>query len=283
MNTTASQHWVHNWDPFIFQFPDGFFIEGIRWYGFAYVLGFLSAIILLKIYFYKGRSPLNAEKQTDLITAIILGTLIGGRLGYMLLYDFENFIQNPLSVIEVWHGGMASHGGFVGVFLAICWFSKKNKIDFWQVSDIVVTLAPLGLFFGRIANFINAELIGKASQVPWAIIFPIKNHLGEVISYTPPCHPSQLYQALLEGLALFLYTQMRFWLSDNKSRIKGLIVAEFLISYAILRMIAEAFREPDASLIWGLSRGSFYSLFLIVVGAAIFVLRLKTKKEIKKP
>jgi phosphatidylglycerol---prolipoprotein diacylglyceryl transferase len=262
-------YWVHDLNPNIIQFTDTI---AIRWYGIAYVLGFLAAMFLLWLYYKKGRSPFDNNQQSTLITALILGALIGGRLGYMVLYDFQTLVNNPLVFFKVWQGGMSSHGGFVGVGIAIFWISRSTKTLYLQISDIIVTLVPPGLFFGRIANFINAELWGKPSFVPWAIIFPGSTPInGEYV----PRHPSQLYEALLEGVVLTIYMQFRFWHSRNISAQKqspGQLTGEFLFFYSVLRIFCEIFREADAGLIFGLSRGIFYSLFTFVAGITFIVI-----------
>lgn len=263
MPDSEIQYYVHDWDPFAIKFPESFFIEGIRWYGIAYILGFVTAAWLLNCYYHKQRSPLDKDAQTSLLTYIILGTIVGGRLGYMLLYNFHEFITHPLSVFAVWNGGMASHGGMLGIGIALLIFSKHHPIKFWQLTDMVVTIGPPGIFFGRIANYINGELWGKVTTVPWAHIF-VDSH-G---SFTAPRHPSQLYQAGLEGLILTVYIQLRFWLSSPSKRPYGRITGEFLITYALLRVIGELYREPDAlvSPILGLSRGTFFSLLMLIAG-----------------
>ncbi|GHC05105.1 prolipoprotein diacylglyceryl transferase [Cerasicoccus arenae] len=254
-------------------------MDGIRWYGLAYVAGFIAGWALLRLYFKKGRSPFNPEQQADLLTALVIGTLLGGRLGYYLLYRFDELLHDPLMIFRVWEGGMASHGGMVGILLGMVWFTYKNKASFWQVADITVTLGPPGVFFGRLANFINGELYGRPSDAPWAMHFldywrnPTTGY-GEYF-WTPAVHPSQLYQAGMEGLLLTVYLQARFWLSDPAKRTIGQLTGEFLIGYALLRIAGEVFREPDATLILGLSRGSFYSLFMIIAGVAIIAFRRK--------
>lgn len=257
-------YWVNNLNPFVIQFPEGFFLDGIRWYGLAYVLAFLIAFGLIHLYYLKKRSPYNTDQQTSLITALIVGTLIGGRLGYMLLYDLDNFLGNPLTFFMTTQGGMASHGGIIGIFIAIAWFSKKTKTSFLGLCDIIASVAPAGIFFGRIANFINGELWGKITYLPWAVIFPTSAP-GFPIYIIPPRHPSQLYEALLEGLILFVYLQFRFW-TKSKVLPKGQLTGECLIGYALARIICEFFREPDAPLILGLNAGQFYSFFLVLAG-----------------
>ncbi len=255
-------YWVHDLSPFIIQFTENF---GIRWYGLSYILGFLAAYLLLDYYYKKGRSPWNADQQATAFWAIILGVVLGGRLGYMFLYNFQEFLHNPLIVIRVWEGGMASHGGMLGSVLAGIWFTRKTKTPFLKTADIFCTLPPLGLFFGRIANFINGELWGKVTDVPWAVIFPASPFP------LSPRHPSQLYAAVLEGLLLLIYTQIRFWTGKPKNRPEGQLCGEFFLAYALVRIFGETFREPDASLIFGLSRGVFYSLFLAAGGIAMII------------
>jgi phosphatidylglycerol---prolipoprotein diacylglyceryl transferase len=257
-------YWVHDLSPFLIQFSENF---GIRYYGLAYLAGFVGAAWLLHLSWRKGRSPFELSRIMDLMTYIVLGVLIGGRLGSFLLYKPEDMFDPPWAIFMVWKGGMASHGGFVGVLAALWWWARKEKVPMLTVSDVVVPTVPLGLLFGRIANFINGELYGKITGVAWAVIFPQSAPPGTPIADIPPRHPSQIYQAALEGLLLLIYMQWRFWRSDAARERPGQLSGEFLIGYAILRMIGEIFREPDATLILGLSRGTFYSVFLIVAGA----------------
>jgi phosphatidylglycerol---prolipoprotein diacylglyceryl transferase len=269
-------YWVHHFDPFLIKFSESF---GIRYYGLAYLAGFLAAGWLLYLYWRKGRSPHGLNTISDLMTYIVLGVLIGGRLGYFLLYQSSALRTDPLGVFRVWEGGMASHGGFVGVLIAMWWWSRKRQAPFLSVSDLVVTTAPVGIFFGRIANFINGELVGKPASVPWAVIFP-RNEIDEALGQSAvPRHPSQLYQATLEGLVLLAYMQWRFWRSSAQTR-PGQLSGEFLIAYAVVRVIGEIFREPDASLLFGVSRGTFYSIFLIIAGVALI---LKARRQPAAP
>jgi phosphatidylglycerol:prolipoprotein diacylglycerol transferase len=265
-------YWVHNLSPFLIRFTD---TVGIRYYGLAYLAGFVGAGWLLRRYHRAGRSPLDLNAIFDLMTALIAGVIIGGRLGYFVLYQPAALLHDPLMLVRVWEGGMASHGGMIGVVVALWWFTRKRAVTFLQVADLIVTVAPLGLFFGRAANFINGELWGKPATVPWAVIFPA--------SPAPlvPRHPSQLYEAALEGLLLFAFMQWRFWQSDAARRQPGRISGEFLIAYALARALGEVFREPDASLILGLSRGTFYSVFFVVAGAALIALAPKQNSERK--
>ena len=261
-------YWTHNWDPFLIQFSENF---GIRYYGLAYLFGFLGAGWLLMRYRRAGRSLLPAEKIPDLIIALVLGVMIGGRLGSFLLYHPEQLLSDPLGLLRIWEPGMASHGGMIGVAVALAWFARAQKLPFLHLADLVNSTAPLGLLFGRIANFINGELWGNPTDVKWAVIFP---H-----SPTPllPRHPSQLYEAALEGVVLLTYMQWRFWRTDVVKTSPGRLTGEFLILYAILRAIGEIFREPDAGLILGLSRGTFYSVFLIAAGCVLIAISLRKR------
>jgi phosphatidylglycerol:prolipoprotein diacylglycerol transferase len=256
-------YWVHDFSPFLIKFTENF---GIRYYGLAYLLGFLSAAGLLVLYERRGRSAFGFNAVTDLITAIVFGVLLGGRLGYFFLYQIDLLRADPFAVFRVWEGGMASHGGFIGVLIAVWWWSRRRQAPMLQVSDLIVTTAPAGLLFGRIANFINGELVGRVTTVSWAVIFP-DNEIDRGLLRAFPRHPSQLYQAALEGVLLLAYMQWRFWRSDTARTHPGRLSGEFLIGYAGVRMVGEMFREPDASLFFGLSRGTFYSIFLVAAGA----------------
>lgn len=261
-------YWVHDLSPFLIRFTDTF---GIRYYGLAYLLGFVGGAAGLWLYARKGRSRLPEPLISDFIIAIVVGVMVGGRLGSFFLYEgWRGFADDPLYILRVWEGGMASHGGFVGVALAMAWFARKHKLSFLHLSDLIVSVAPLGLLFGRIANFINGELWGKVSDVPWAVVFPASAP-GYPVSMIAPRHPSQLYEAALEGALLLAFVQWRFWRSDIVRDRPGRLAGEFLVGYALVRIAGEFFREPDdgIALIFGLSRGMFYSLFLIIAGLAL--------------
>lgn len=256
-------YWVHDLSPFLIQFNESF---GVRYYGLAYLLGFLGGAWLLGRFAAAGRSQLPRERITDFMVALVFGVMIGGRLGWFLLYHPAMLVSDPLSLFRVWEGGMASHGGFIGVAIALWWFSRSNKIPFLHLGDLIVACAPLGILLGRLANFINGELWGKPTTVAWAVIF--SNTGGDDM----PRHPSQLYQAALEGALLLALMQWRFWRSDIVKTSPGRLSGEFMIAYAILRAIGEIFREPDASLLFGLSRGTFYSIFLVAAGITLIAL-----------
>lgn len=278
--TTIPAYWVHDIDPFVLRLGDDI---GLRWYGLAYLLGFLIAGLLLYLYHKKGRSPFGFEVQTSAMTAIIIGIIVGGRVGYMLFYQFEEFARNPLSLFQIWQGGMSSHGGFIGCAFAVWWISRSTGTPYLCTADIIATLGPPGILLGRIANFINGELWGKVTEVPWAVIFPASAPPGTPLESITPRHPSQLYEAALEGLLLTVYMQMRFWFG-RPSRPAGQLCGELLLMYALMRIGGEFFREPDASLILGLSRGVFLTLFLAGAGAGIIIYsRRKRENESPRP
>lgn len=256
-------YWIHDLSPFLIRFGENF---GIRYYGLGYIAGFVTAAWLFRRYYRAGRTPLDAEASTDMMLALVVGVILGGRLGYFLLYRPGLFVTDPLALVRVWEGGMASHGGILGVVLALVWFGRRRGVSFFHLGDIVATAAPPGLFYVRVANFINGELWGKTTDVPWGVIFM---HTG---GGTTPRHPSQLYEAACEGLLLFAFSQWRFWKTDVARRQPGRLAGEFLIGYSFVRMFCEIFREPDADLILGLSRGTFYSFFLIAAGLALIAL-----------
>ncbi len=266
--TTASGHWVHDLSPFLIQFTDTI---GIRYYGLAYVLGFVGAAWLLASYTRAGRSDLAAARIGDLMFALILGVFLGGRIGYFLLYQPATVMADPLQLLRIWEGGMASHGGFAGVVLALVWFARTQRLSFLHLGDLVASVAPLGLLFGRLANFINGELWGRVSERSWAVVFPLSAAPDTPVELIAPRHPSQLYEAALEGALLLAFLQIRFWRSNVVRRAPGRLAGEFLIAYSVLRAIGEHFREPDAGLLFGFSRGTFYSFFLIAAGVGMII------------
>ncbi len=271
-----SSTWVHNLSPFLWKFPESWGDwgpGGIRWYGLSYLAGFVAAYYLLYLAYIKKRSPYDKEHILNLMTFQILGVLLGGRIGFALLYRTEELFQDPLMLFYVWQGGMASHGGFIGVILVTFWYTRKSHQSFWPVADLIATIVPPGLLFGRVANFINGELWGKATTVPWGVLFPKAPDFAQGIAR----HPSQLYAAFLEGFLVFVFIQFRFWKSNVCQTSPGRLGGEFLIAYAIARILGEFFREPDASLIMGISRGQFYSIFLLLGG--FFVIFIAEKRR----
>lgn len=260
-------YWVHNLNPVLIPIYGQF---AIRYYGLSYILGFVFGYWLMKKMVKHASLPLNSEQLSNAFTAIILGVFLGGRLGYCLFYGLDQFFSDPLMFFRIWEGGMASHGGFIGVFLAAWWISKHYKLPYLKLIDLLAAMTPMGLMLGRLANFINGELWGKITTVPWAVIFPQSMPVGTPLQDIPARHPSQLYEAGLEGLLLLIYTQWRLW----KTKVlltPGRLAGEFILLYAVVRIFSEFFREPDAALIWGVSRGMFYSLFMIVLGLGLIL------------
>ncbi len=208
----------------------------IRWYSLAYIIGFLFGSILIKK-LNKNSYKLISNNQIDsfFIWAVI-GVIIGGRIGYVLFYQTELFLSRPFYILEIWNGGMSFHGGLIGIIFSIYFFSMKNNLSFFYLADLVSLVAPIGLFFGRISNFINTELYGRVTEFPFAIIYPLIDN--------NPRHPSQLYEALFEGIILFIILITYFYKYRTKSYI-GNISALFLILYSFFRFIIEYLREPD--------------------------------------
>ena len=251
-------------DPVICSFG---FLE-IRWYGIAYVAAFLIGGYLIKSFNKKLDSTLSNKLIDNFFIWSIIGVILGGRIGYVLFYQLDNFLHNPLYIIYIWQGGMSFHGGLIGMILSMMLFAKKNNIIFFQLSDLVSLVAPIGLFLGRIANFINVELIGKVTDFPFAIIFPSIDNL--------PRHPSQLYEAFFEGIILFF---ILFFIFRNNYSIKkyGLLSGLFLFFYGIFRFFIEFLREPDAHI------GLFFNLLslgqLLSIPVIIFGLIILWKKQ----
>jgi phosphatidylglycerol:prolipoprotein diacylglycerol transferase len=296
-------YYLHDFDPFIFRVWGNF---GPRWYGMAYVLAFACGFWLLRLLAKRGYTQLRVEQVGDFITwAALFGVMLGGRLGYVLFYRPE-MLRDPFSVVRVWEGGMSSHGGMFGLIAFTYWYAWRHKISWTNLGDNLVVVAPIGLFFGRCANFINGELYGRVSSVPWAMLFPkeilepsnqaeadravavagrlvpsltspeeivnafhshpqLRDAIRPILT---PRHPSQIYEALLEGVALFAI----LWFVRTRTRQPdGVLTGLFFVCYAIFRIVVESFREPDASLIVGFTRGQFFSFFLIAIGLAFIV------------
>lgn len=302
-------YYLHDLSPVIFQFSEKF---KIHWYGLAYVMGFYCCYLVMVHLAKKGYGSLKPDQVGDFITfAALFGVVLGGRLGYMLLYNFDGFISNPLSLFRLWDGGMASHGGIAGLALFSLWFAKRHKISWTGIGDNLVVGAPLGILFGRLANFINGELYGRKTDVSWAMKFPkelnqetamrhitpedlgiagvpdFPEHSNQIVALaesTPgaleklrevltPRHPSQLYEAAGEGLLLFLvlyFVRVKF-----KNLPNGVLTGLFFILYAISRISVENLREPDSDLIMGITKGQFYSIFMIGIGLAFLIFGFK--------
>ena len=253
--------YTHNLDPVLFDF--GFLV--IRWYSLAYIFGILIGWYLGKRVILGKFKNLNFDiKEFDnLITYIIISLLLGGRIGYILFYNFGYYISNPFDILKIWEGGMSFHGALIGIILGTYWFSIKKDIQTFFLLDLIAFVAPIGIFFGRIANFINGELVGKTTNVFWGVIFPkIDNSIR---------HPSQLYEAFLEGLVLFVIMNLILFRKNYKT---GSCSYVFLIFYGIFRIFSELFREPDAQIgyLFNLiSMGTILSFFMILAGTIIFL------------
>ena len=253
--------YTHNLDPVLIDF--GFLV--IRWYSLAYIFGILIGWWLGKRIILKRFQNLNFNiKEFDnLITYIIISMLLGGRIGYALFYNFEYYLSNPLDVLKIWEGGMSFHGALIGIILGTYWFSLKKNIPTFFLLDIIAFVAPIGIFFGRIANFINGELVGKTTDVFWGVIFPkIDNNIR---------HPSQLYEAFFEGVVLFIIMNLILFKNNYKT---GTCSYIFLIFYGIFRTFSEFFREPDFQvgyLFNQISMGMMLSFLMIFAGIIIFL------------
>lgn len=251
---------INNFDPVALQILS----FEIRWYSLAYVAGILIGWFLCKKIFIKN-SNIN-EKFDDYITYLIIGIIIGGRLGYIIFYNFKYYINNILDIFKIWEGGMSFHGGLIGVLIVSIIFARKNRQESFLYMDLVSLVAPIGIFFGRLANFINSELYGIPTEVPWAVTFVQIDNL--------PRHPSQLYEAILEGLILFLL--LLYFRKKNFLEKPGLISGIFLIFYSIFRFFIEFFRVPDQQLgflIFNLTMGQIISLIFILTGIILVIFK----------
>jgi len=220
---------IHDINP-IFVSLGGFHIY---WYGIMYLIAFLLAWYVGNIYIKNNIIEISRDNFSDLMFYSFLGVLFGGRIGYSIFYNFSYTIENPITIFYLWNGGMSFHGGFIGVIISIIYFCKKNKIPFFEISDFIVRLVPIGLFTGRIGNFINGELWGKPTDLIWGVIFPKIDNLSR--------HPTQIYEAILEGVVLFMI--LNFMLSKNIKT--SIATSYFLIFYSLFRFFIEFFRIPD--------------------------------------
>ncbi|MDR1436267.1 MAG: prolipoprotein diacylglyceryl transferase [Puniceicoccales bacterium] len=267
---------VHGLNPVLIRFPESWPVGGIYWYGIAYIVAFFAIYIFIFTCGRFGRLPFPRSQVVPFLSAVAAGAVVGGRIGYELLYDFAALMADPLELFRIWRGGMSSHGGFVGVAVAILVHCRRNGISALAAADLIAASAPLGLFIGRIANFVNGELYGKPSTVPWAVIFPNSAPPHVPLEFVEPRHPSQLYEALLEGVLLFALCQWRFWVRPPKH--SGRLCGEFLCAYAIVRIVVEFFREPDAPPIFSMSRGQFYSIFIFKLGVTLIAISCRRRR-----
>jgi phosphatidylglycerol:prolipoprotein diacylglycerol transferase len=297
-------YFLHQLSPFIVEFRAGI---GLRWYGAAYVAAFLLGYLLYKRLAERGYTDLPAAQVGDFITwAAVFAVMIGGRLGWVIFYGWQQVIHEPLAALRVWEGGMSSHGGILGMVLFTLYWSRRHRVSWTSIGDSMCVVAPIGLFLVRLANFINGELYGRPATVPWAMLFPSELHddpalqerlgvagseqvdaflkaahqqpeladrLREVLT---PRHPSQLYEAALEGVVLFL----AMWLLRTRFRLpRGVITGAFFILYAVLRIVCEFFREPDRAWSVGpISAGQFLSIFMVAIGAAFIACGLRARE-----
>ena len=255
---------INNFDPVAFNILS---LE-IRWYSLAYIFGIIIGWSLCKKIFIKNSDI--GEKFDDYITYLIVGIILGGRLGYVIFYNFNYYSHNILDIFKIWQGGMSFHGGLLGIFFSSIIFAKKNNQDSFEYMDLVSLVAPIGIFFGRLANFINSELYGKTTQVLWSVTFTKVDNL--------PRHPSQLYEAVLEGAILFLI--LLYFRKKNYLTKPGSISGLFLIFYSIFRFFVEFFRVPDEQLgylILNLSMGQLISLMFMTIGTILFYIKNENK------
>jgi len=240
----------------------------IRWYALSYVAGlFIGWWYILQL--NRRGGVLTREQIDDLFVWVALGVMLGGRIGYILFYGFDKYLAEPVEMVKVWKGGMSFHGGLLGVALALVLFARLRKVPLLRLADLMACTAPIGLFLGRIANFINGELWGRPTLLPWGMVFP-GPEAGNV-----PRHPSQLYEAFLEGILLFSILAILYFLTRSREK-PGLLTGVFLLGYGLSRALVELVREPDASLVMGLTRGQALSLPMIAIGLFLIQHAIKT-------
>ncbi len=259
----------------------GFF--QLRWYSLAYLAGiFIGYWYLLKLIKQPG-SPMARRHADDMVFYAALGIILGGRLGYVLFYNLSYYLQNPLDILKLWDGGMSFHGGVIGTTLGILYLAHKEKLPWLRLHDYVACCVPFGLFFGRLANFVNHELWGAPANVPWAVRFP--EVIAGLTALGPPRHPTQLYEAALEGILLFLILWWMFWKTQARYQ-PGKLVGAFLFFYGLFRFGIEFVREPDAQLVGfaqatGLHMGQWLSLPMILGGAWLMATAKKRRVRVE--
>jgi phosphatidylglycerol:prolipoprotein diacylglycerol transferase len=256
---------TNNFDPIAIQI----FTLEIRWYSLAYILGILIGWIVSKKFLITNESI--KEKFDDYITYVILAIIVGGRLGYVLFYNLNYYSKNLVDILKIWQGGMSFHGGLIGIILITIWFAKKNNHNSFNYLDVISIVTPIGIFLGRISNFINSELYGTVTNIPWGVKFIKVDDLYR--------HPSQLYEATFEGLILFLI--LIYFKKKGFLNLPGMISGIFLTFYSLFRFVIEFFREPDEQLgylIYNFTMGQIISLIFFIIGIYL----ITTKYEIKK-
>ncbi|HEY5653003.1 MAG TPA: prolipoprotein diacylglyceryl transferase [Pontiella sp.] len=281
-------HYIHNINPILFELGGP---VAVRWYGLSYLLGFAASILLLRHWSKRGEFEVPKEEISNFVVLLaFFGVFLGGRVGYVFFYGFDTFLKDPLYLFRIWEGGMASHGGFIGVLLFIFWYAQKHKYSFWNLTDSFACTASLGLTFGRLANFINGELWGRVSNVSWAVVFPQELGLrygeftlpdiGKLIEsgQLSPRHPSQLYQAFGEGFLVFVI--MMLLRRTGWGKRPAALSACYLVLYAIARIAMEFFREPDSTVYFGwLTKGQLYSGLMIIAAVGIALNRKLLKPQ----
>ena len=258
--------YTHSLDPVLFNF--GFI--ALRWYSLAYIVGiligwWLGKKIIIKR-FQRVNHKFDLKEFDDLITYLIVSIIVGGRAGYIIFYNFNYYISNPLDIIKIWEGGMSFHGALIGIVIGTYLFSIKRKIKVFFLLDIIACVSPIGIFFGRVANFVNGELVGKITSVSWGVIFPAIDMM--------PRHPSQLYEAFLEGIILFFI--LSYFYKKDYLKKPGQISYIFLIFYSLFRFFVEFFRSPDTHLgylILNLTLGQLISVIFLIVGIFLYFLK----------
>lgn len=258
-----------HFNPNIIQFGN----FAIRWYSLAYIAGILFAWLLLK-HFNNKKPIMSKQAWDDWLFWAVLGIVIGGRLGYVLFYNFNFYLHHPLQILAVWHGGMSFHGGLIGSIVSMLLFARKYKINFLELTDILAVAAPIGLFFGRIANFINLELYGRITGSNYGVVFPNAGNL--------PRHPSQLYEAVLEGLLPFIILFFLAMLTNTRQK-TGLLSGLFLIIYSCARTFVEQFREPDEQLgllfHHNITMGQVLSAPIMLLGVVVLIFAMRKNKN----
>ena len=241
----------------------------VHWYGLMYLVGFLGGWFLLSMRLKKRPCGFDREQLADIIFYAALGVIIGGRLGYMVFYDFQNVIQSPLSIFKIWQGGMSFHGGLIGVIISLWIYSRRINKSLIDLTDFIVPIVPIGLGAGRIGNFINGELWGRVSDVPWAMIFPAGGDM--------PRHPSQLYEFFFEGVVMFVV----LWWFSSKPRPRWAVSGLFLMLYGLFRFCVEFVREPDFQIgfvaFGWMTKGQLLSLPMLLLGIGLFVYAYRSK------